>query len=376
MGGVLVHEWIATHGGSEQVLDRFAALFTDADIRCLWDETGGKRYPDREVHESWLARSPLRTRRALAVPLMPSTWANAPAEGYEWMLASSHAFAHHAFANTAPPDMTRIAYVHTPARYVWEPTLDARGATPWARAGGKALQPVDKRRALSLDVIIANSDFVRERIQRCWGRDDAVVVYPPVNVAHIQSQRDWANVLSEADAGELAQLPDTFVLAASRFIPYKRLEAAITAGEASDLPVVIAGAGPLEESLRKAAEASAVPVHVVTAPSTPLLYALYQRALVLVFVAIEDFGIVPVEAMAAGCPVVAINEGGAAESVGLLEGGVLVDGVSSSSLAEAVHGASSIDRGELARRARSFDTPVFDTKIEAVVAAALTATTP
>ena len=133
-------------------------------------------------------------------------------------------------------------------------------------------------------------------------------------MAPIQQVADWSTRLTDVESQQLVALLDGFVLGASRFIPYKQLELVLLTGEASGRPVVLAGDGPEEQRLRELAEAARVPVHFVIAPSTPLLYALYQRCAVFVFPALEDFGIMPVEAMAAGAAVVARSEGGTAES--------------------------------------------------------------
>ena len=141
------------------------------------------------------------------------------------------------------------------------------------------------------------------------------MIYPPVDVEQIQSVADWRTRLDDEEAAQLAALPSSFLLGASRFIPYKRLDLVIQAGEAADLPVVLAGKGPERAALEAAAERASVPVHFVHAPSWALLFALYQQALLFVFPAVEDFGIMPVEAMAAGAPVLAQAVGGTSESV-------------------------------------------------------------
>lgn len=313
MPGVLVHEWIAQSGGSENVLQAMSEAFPDAEVRCLWNDSRGRFDPAR-VRETWLARTPLRHHKALALPLMPATWRALRYHDYDWALISSHAFAHHAHFRGAPPRFRRMVYVHTPARYVWTRAFDARGDNVFARLGSQALRPLDRRRAHEGAEFAANSAFVRERIRSTW-RVDARVIHPPVDVERIQSVSDWADRLDPAELEVLDSLPDGFVLGASRFIPYKRLQDVIKVGEAIDRPVVLAGKGPCIHELEVAAELARVPVRIVSAPSHALLYALYQRTALFVFPAVEDFGIMPVEAMAAGAPVLAQAEGGVAESV-------------------------------------------------------------
>ncbi|MFC5061605.1 glycosyltransferase [Actinomycetospora atypica] len=322
---MLVHEWIAQAGGSENVLEAMSTSFPDADIHCLWNDSSG-RFDASRVHESWMARTPFRRSKALALPLMPVAWRTLQDQGYEWALISSHAFAHHAHFRGAPATFRRFVYVHTPARYVWSRAHDARGDGLLARIASRALRPLDRRRAGEGAEFAANSHFVRERIRRTWGVD-ARVIHPPVDVELIQSVDDWRSELTDGERRFLDLLPSDFVLGASRFIPYKRLEDVIRTGEALSKPVVLAGRGPHRRVLEDAAATANVPVIFVDAPSRAMLYALYQRTALYVFPAVEDFGIMPVEAMAAGAPVLAQVEGGAAESVipGLTGGLVAFD---------------------------------------------------
>ena len=227
------------------------------------------------MQETWLARTPLRGHKALALPLMPITW-NAPhRHHHEWVLVSSHAFAHH--VRTGRPDIPKYVYVHTPARYLWAPELDGRGSNLPARLAGPALRALDRRAAQGATSLAANSAFVADRILRSWGRE-AEVIHPPVDVAEIQSGR-WRSMLTDAERRTLDNLPSTFVLGVSRFIPYKQLDAVIRVGELLDTPVVIAGFGPLEGELRARSGDASVPVELILKPSDAMVRALMDRAL-------------------------------------------------------------------------------------------------
>ncbi|MGH3751267.1 MAG: glycosyltransferase [Pseudonocardiaceae bacterium] len=365
MAGVLVHEWIAQEGGSENVLQAMGETFPDAEMLCLWNQSTGRFDPAR-VRESWLARTPLRHHKALALPLMPATWRFLDYRGYDWALISSHAFAHHARFRGAPHGFRRMVYVHTPARYVWTPDFDARGDNPAARFASYGLRPLDRRRAKEGAEFAANSAFVRRRIRIAWGVD-ARVIYPPVDVERIQSVPDWRDRLTPTESTILEALPDGFLLGASRFIPYKRLEEVIRVGEAAGRPVVLAGRGPSLPVLQEAAAGVDVPVHFVHAPSKALLYALYQQTSLFVFPAVEDFGIMPVEAMAAGAPVLARDEGGAAESVVPGRTGSLIGFASAGEIREGVDVAMSTDRSQRTARARDFGAKRFRDEITAWV---------
>jgi glycosyltransferase involved in cell wall biosynthesis len=259
-----------------------------------------------------------------------------------------------------------MVYVHTPARYVWTRAFDARGDHPLARAVSRILRPLDRRRAREGAEFAANSAFVRSRMHATWGVD-ARVIYPPVNVERIQSVADWRVNLTAGEAAILASLPDGYLLGASRFIPYKRLEDVIRVGEAVGRPVVLAGKGPTRAVLEEAARTACVPVRFVEAPSEALLYALYQQTAHYVFPAVEDFGIMPVEAMAAGAPVLAQVEGGAAESVVPGLTGSLISFGPVSEMREGVEEAIATAREDRLERAKSFGADRFRDEIAAWV---------
>jgi glycosyltransferase involved in cell wall biosynthesis len=214
----------------------------------------------------------------------------------------------------------------------------------------------------------ANSDFVRRRMAAAWGVE-ARIIYPPVDVTEIEQVENWSSRLAAEEAAVLAGLPDGYLLGASRFVPYKRLDLVIEAGEAADRPVVLAGGGPELGRLRAAAETATVPVHFVGRPSTELLWALYQRAAVFVFPAVEDFGIMPVEAMAAGAPVLAQAVGGTAESVVPGLTGALTTFASRASIKEGVAIALSTRRADRCQHAGIFRAERFRDEIRAWVGA-------
>lgn len=366
MVGAIVHEWVSESGGSEKVLDAIADAFPDAEMHVLWNDVPD-RFGDRKVNETWIARTPLRQSKALALPFMPPTWRRRESsQELDWALVSSHLFAHHARFVGVNRNVPKFVYVHTPARYIWAPELDARGKSGVARLASAFLKPIDRHRAQEAQAFAANSEFVRERIRQAWNRD-ATVIHPPVEVERIQSVADWSTKLGRDEMRVLEALPASFVLGASRFIPYKRLDLVIAAGDAVDLPVVLAGSGPEEVRLRVLATEATVPVHFISNPSNAMLYALYQRAAVFVFPAVEDFGIMPVEAMAAGTPVVANRIGGAAESVVDGETGALTSFSSACDIEAALRAAMAVDPMKVTRRAQAFSRRAFTSRVREFV---------
>jgi glycosyltransferase involved in cell wall biosynthesis len=365
---LIAHEWLAPHGGSENVFEQLAVALPGSRLRCIWNDAP-QRFGD-EIAESWLARTPIRRSKAAALPFLSLASRAADLDGIERVVTSSHAFAHHLATRASAWGLDSYAYVHSPARYVWVPDMDERGAGRTARAASTVLKRLDRRHTSAAVRYAANSEFVRARIRAAWGQD-ATVIYPPVAVERIQAVTDWRAQTEAQEEQMLAGLPEHFVLGASRLVEYKRLDLSMRAGEALGLPVVIAGAGPFEAGLKELAASCSVPVRFVGRVSDPGLYALYQRAELFVFMAVEDFGIMPVEAMAAGTPVLVNDVGGAAESVLAVEGGAAVSpDAGSTALREAAAQAVSVDRLAMAERVSTYSEASFRARIQSWVGAA------
>ncbi|WP_191480171.1 glycosyltransferase [Nocardioides ochotonae] len=361
MPGLLVHEWISTHGGSENVLEVMASAYPDQPIAALWKDEPS-RFPDSRVQQSWLAKRPaLRQRKFLALPFMPLVWRRMDLSQYDSLLVSSHAFAHQIASNPTAPAKAHI-YVHTPARYVWEPSLDARKDSPLLLPARAALRSMDRRLTSQTAEIAANSQFVAERIMAAWGRE-ARVIHPPADVSAIQGSGPWAEQVTGEETRTLAALPDRFVLGASRFVRYKRLDLAVRVGELLGLPVVLAGSGEDQAFLEDVASKASVPIHFVHRPSDELLRALMESASLFVFPPIEDFGIMPVEAAALGTPSLVNRIGGAKESVEKLDGGAAVDFSDATEVRQYAEKVMADDYSDLGVRARHFSNERFVAEI-------------
>ena len=359
---LITHEWIESIGGSENVFRELLAAFPDAQAGCLWNTVPTTF--DRPVWESPLAHSWLRGRKALSLPLQPKVWRKYPLGTHELVLASSHAFGHHVAAHAVREGRRGLAYVHTPARYLWAPDVEARGRAITARFGSPPLRLLDRRTTDPRVSYAANSAYIRDRIRASWDQD-ARVIYPPVDVERIRSVARWRETLLGNEARLIEGLPrDAFILGASRLVSYKRLDLAIIIGDALGLPVVIAGAGPDEDLLKHQAADARVPVTFTGPVSDAQLYALYQEASLYVFLATEDFGIMPVEAMAAGTPVLVHAVGGAAESVAVTDGGVVVDAREPGrELAQAARRAMALEGTGFAHRTNAFSRAAFSSQV-------------
>ncbi|NAZ86379.1 glycosyltransferase [Kineococcus indalonis] len=353
----VVHEWVAARAGAEQVFEALAATWPEADLYALSRAPGVPlELGGRTVRTTALDHPLTRDRRAATLPLMPLAWrALGRGQGYDLVVTSHHAFA---TANRlVRPGGAHLAYVHSPARYVWSPELDGRGASPLLAPARRLLAGVDRRAAARLTAVAANSAEVARRVERFWGRE-ATVVHPPVDVERFAGP-----------AGpDLLDLPEGYLLALGRFVPYKNHALVVDVAERLRRPAVLAGAGPLAGALRRRAEAASVPVLVLEAPGPAAVGELLRRAGALLFPAVEDFGIVPVEAMAAGTPVVAPDRGGAAETV--LDGvtGALVAEQRADAYARAVARAEACSPGACRQRAREFGPDRFRERLTAWVA--------
>jgi glycosyltransferase involved in cell wall biosynthesis len=353
MRTLVAHEWIAEVGGSENVFEQIRLALPHCRAICLWN---GDTARFTGLEETWLARSPLRGHKVAAMPFMGSAWKHVDLGDVDKVVASSHAFCHHLASRAADRGIPAFAYIHSPARYVWVPELDDRGKSVAGRLGRSYFRRWDRRRVSKAVNYAANSRFVAKRVADAWAVE-ASVIYPPVDIERIQN---FGGELSDVDDAIAQTLPPDFVLGASRFVPYKNLDAAILAGELLDLPVVLVGAGPDEPRLRMLANQARTPVIFTGRVSSDLLVELYRRAALLVYMAVEDFGIMPVEAIAAGTPALVNEIGGASESVLAVAGG-LTSGWRGSRFVDpsAVHRALLIDMKDPMSEVARFSTSSF-----------------
>jgi glycosyltransferase involved in cell wall biosynthesis len=315
----------------------------------LWADEGVPT--DRlRLSQSWLARTPLKQSKALALPVMPLVWRTLTSQRFDVVISSSHAFAH--TVKLGDPEQTRhLSYIHSPARYVWSPDFDGRGSHPLLRAPRKVLQAADIRLSRHVHAYAANSREVQGRIKRFWNRD-AVVINPPVDVHYF----------ADAPRFDRSQ-PRDYLLGIGRWIPYKNFDLMIEIADAAGMPLVIAGSGPEEERLRKLAADVRVPVHFEVRPERARLRQLYWGARALLFPAHEDFGIIPVEAQACGTPVLGLRRGGLLETVVDGETGFLVDSREPGPYAAAVRRLGELSPRRIQEHAGTFSSDRFAGRI-------------
>jgi glycosyltransferase involved in cell wall biosynthesis len=308
----LIHDWLNGMRGGEIVFEALLDLFPDADVFTLIYEPR-KLSPElraklekRKVTASWLntLRFTRKNYRQL-LPLLPLAIKSFDVYPYDLIISSSHCVAKGVKKRSGA---FHLSYVHAPMRYMWDRFNDYFGkgrVGPFIRMAAKLFRPLlqgwDKRTAQTdrVDVLVANSDFIGEQIERCYGRK-STTVYPFANLERFTLPKAVGN----------------FYLMVGAFAPYKRTDLAIEAFARMGLPLKIVGQGQDEVRLRALHEKlGARNIEFLSRPSNAQIEQLYGEAKAFIFPGKEDFGITPLEAMASGTPVIAFGEGGACETV-------------------------------------------------------------
>jgi glycosyltransferase involved in cell wall biosynthesis len=304
MKAALAHHWLVGMRGGEKVLEQLALLFPGAPIYTLVANRRnlGALLRQRRIVESPLRLVPYAARYYKALlPLHPAAFrALKVRRPVDFVLSSDAAMAK---GVTVPEGVPHICYCHSPPRYLWtmQETYLAHAAGMGAaqRAVFARLAPglrqFDYRAAQRVDHFIANSEFVRQRIRDCYGRE-ARVIHPPVDV----------------EAFQPGGPPGDFDLVVSELTPYKRVDIAVQAYNRLGGRLVVIGAGSEFASLRAAAGPN---VTFLGRQPFAVLKRHYETCRAFIFPGVEDFGITPLEAQAAGRPVIAYRGGGAMETV-------------------------------------------------------------
>ena len=320
----VVHDWLTIPGGSEQVVLELLEMFPQAELfTAVYDpEPWPAQITDRPVHSSFLNRFPgARRHYPKLLPLMNRAFLSFDLSSFDLVLSSSHACAKNV---RTPSGVLHVCYCHTPMRYAWEKGFLDGEHIGAARLVLPALLALLRRQDLAgsrgPDVFVANSRHVAERIKRFYARS-AEVVHPPVDVEHfLQLSRSPRPV-------------QDYYLAFGRVVPYKRIDIAVDACTGLQRGLKVAGDGRALDALRPRAGGE---VELLGKVPTEFRDQLLSAARALLFPGEEDFGIVPVEAQAAGVPVIAYEVGGASESILDGETGVLFSEQSAAGLRGAI----------------------------------------
>lgn len=317
----IIHYWLVGMRGGERVLERLLMLYPNADIfthvydpAAMSDEIRARR-----VTTSFIQRLPgARKHYQKYLPLMPIALEQFDLRGYDLVISSESGPAKGVIV---APDALHICYCHSPMRYLWD------HYHPYRESAGRLtrmmmpslfhyLRNWDSGSANRLDAVVANSHFIKRRIRKSWGRE-ASVVHPPVQTSLFQPTQDIENRY----------------LWVGQMTAYKQADIAMEACNKLGLPLLMVGDGELAADLRRRAGPT---IEIVPRLGFAALRQAYARCKALIFPAEEDFGIVPVEANAAGRPVIAFGRGGIRDSIVPDKTGMFFDAQSTESLVEAI----------------------------------------
>lgn len=354
----LVHDWLTGMRGGEKCLEVMAEVFPTADIFTLMHVPGSVS-PGIESHRittSFIQKIPgAEQHYRLALSLFPAAIESFDLREYDLVLSSSHCVAKSA---EPAPDALSVCYCYTPMRYVWDRFDDYFGSKPapvraLLRLEAARLRAWDRRTASRVHRWLPISTIVRQRVREWYGVPDdrSRIVFPPVDVDRFENAGDLPEPVGLTTGG--------YDLVLSALVPYKRIDLAVRAARVAGRRLVVAGKGPEMGRLQRLAEETSGPgeVRFLGAVSDEELPALYGHCRAFVFPGLEDFGITPLEATAAGRPVVAYGAGGVLDTVIPGLNGVYFAEQSVASLAEALNDpalSGPWDRGAMQRHAARF----------------------
>ena len=336
----LVHDWLVDFGGAESVVEALVETFRPEDIFTLFyapENFVSSPISKCRIHTTFLDKKWARRRYRKLLPLFPSAVERLKISECDVVISSSHCVAH---GVRTTPEQLHICYCHTPIRYAWDMMDEylalsgmASGPKSWlAKAALSYIRRWDRRVSSRARYYVSNSRFIASRIKNYWGKD-AVTIYPPCGVEPLEE----------------AVLKCDHFLFASRLVQYKRADLVVEAARKIGAPVRVAGGGPQLGELRKIAPDN---VTFLGHLQKNDLRKEIASARALIFPALEDFGILPVEAQALGTPVIAYGRGGALETVVPPKGGdcsqatgIFFDSQDADSIAEAVRRFENVEKG-------------------------------
>ncbi len=346
----ILHDYLNQFGGAERVLKSLIEIFPRADLyTLLYDRGKTKGIFERNIRGSSFLDIPwVRKHHRLFIPLMPFAASSIhPKQEYDLVISSTAGYAK-GFRVRAP---YHISYCHSPLRYAWEiDYLKNLRFSPKALSNliaypiAKWLKKWDRNAAQKVNLFIANSNFIAEKVRAYYGRD-AITVYPPV---------DTDMFYPEPESGK-----KEYYLMAGRLLYYKGFDLGIAAMNQLQKPLKIAGRGPELAKLKKLVRSPLI--EFIESASDDELRLLYSNAKAFIFPQIEDFGLVAAEAQACGTPVIAFAQGGAREIVTHKKTGLLFREQTPEAIVAAVKELEfhSFDRRAIAKSAQRFSKEEF-----------------
>ncbi len=345
----LVHDWLNQIGGAEDVLATLVESYPESPIytSIYAPDLMPDFYRNWDIHTLWLDRLPgIHHHHQPYLPLYPLGWGGLDLSAYDVVLSNKSGFCH---GLRSGENTVHVCYCLAPTRYVWqlEHYIAREGLgrpVEWAlRPMMALLRQWDYAAAQRVDHFIAISTEIQERIQTYYNRD-SVIIYPPVDTTRFQP----------------AESVDDYYLIVSRLIPYKRIDLAVQAAKKLNVPLKIGGRGRDMERLQELASGSPSIEFLGYVPDDELP-ELMARCKAFLFPGLEDFGITPVQAQAAGRPVIAYGGGGALDTVIPGKTGEHFHDLTVESLVAVMRDfdAAAYDPAAMRTHALQFDTRVF-----------------
>ncbi len=314
----IVHDWLNGMRGGEKVLECCLDIWPQADIFTLFYEPSrvSDKINSHKVTASWLNRYPfIKKRYRYFLQMLPAAIESFDLNDYDLVLSISHCVAK---GIIPAPDAVHISYVNSPMRYIWDQYHsyfgDVKGLKKmYLGSATSKLRQWDVSSSSRVDEFIGNSSFIAKRINRYYNRE-ASVINPPVEIDYFTP----------------AETKEDYYLVVAALVPYKRVDYLVKAFNRNGRRLIVVGKGPEEEKLRKIAKNN---IEFRKDLPSEELRNLFQKAKAFVYSATEDFGIVYVEAMACGTPLIAYEKGGiqdiADSECGVLYKDLTVEGICS-----------------------------------------------
>ena len=359
MKTALVHEWLVFYAGGERVFESFTNIWKDADVFALVDFLNDDHrkiiLKGKHAHTTFIQKLPFAEKKFRSyLPLFPIAIESLNFSKYDVIISSSHAVTK---GIRKKPNQLHISYCHSPMRYIWDEAETYFEAAKLNSGVKKIiatkilnyLRKWDLKTAKQPDFLLANSNYIAEKLKRIYNRE-STVIYPPVDV----------------DKFSCVEQKDDYYFVASRLVPYKRIDLIVEAfAQMPDKRLVVAGTGP---ELNKLKNKFLINVEFIGYQDENSLKELMQKARAFVFSAEEDFGIVVVEAMACGTPVIALNKGGTAETVIDGKTGILFNEQTVEDIKEAVKRFEKIEdtfnHKDIAEHTKKFSRQIFEEKMK------------
>lgn len=350
----LVHDYLREYGGAERVVEALHDIWPEAPLYTSfvdWKSLGSHadRFKGWDIRTSWVQRNPIVKKFHSPLRfLAPNIWESFDLSDYDVVLSSSGWFMCRGVI--VKPPAVHICYIHHPPRNLYGyATGRSMQKYPLVRAYATVInffmRQYDYKTAQAVHLFVANSKETARRVMKFYRRE-STVIYPPVGGG--VGDRQQGTGVREQGLGDRKK--KTYYLSVGRLVWAKQTDVIIQAANRLKVPLKIVGAGPDEEHLRLLAGPT---VEFVGAVSDEALADLYSNAKATIFCALdEDFGMVPIESMAHGTPVIALRQGGVQETVVEGETGVFFDKPTVASLAKAI--------GEFAKKRQDWSAACVD----------------